>query len=423
MKTCVAEFLKEMVIDASLFDPNDLIDKFINQMTLGLEGKESSLQMIPSYVGVSSVVQKNEQVVVIDAGGTNLRVCLVEFDNHNNPQISNFTKVPMLGTQGILSAHEFFNDLADLVEPLMSSASTIGFCFSYPAQILPNLDAVLLRWTKEIRVPELVGKHLGQGLKDSLAIRGISGKKIVILNDTVACLLAGRSQCLKFGSEDFIGFILGTGTNTSYVEKNRNIQKISHNDLYSDQVVNVESGSFNLCKRGKLDIELDNESENPGSYTFEKMLSGVYLGALANKLIVEAQKNGLFSSNFSLPHKLSWVEINLFLLNSEGDFLASVSKDDRDVLRDLFIAIIDRTALLTAVNISAAVIKSGRGLSPEKPVCINIDGSTYHKSYTLSDKVQIHLKELLDPRGFNYICVAVDDSPLLGAAIAALTIN
>lgn len=423
----VNDLLREMRMDLALFNADQLVDLFIVEMNKGLAGQPASLPMIPAYIGVKSAVPHKQPVIVVDAGGTNLRVCLVSFDEAGVPQVSDFTKVPMLGTQGELSAEAFYSQLADLIEPIADKAGSIGFCFSYPAEIQPDLDGVLLHWTKEVRVPELVGQGVAKGLSRMLKKRGLGEKQIVILNDTVACLLAGRAEGEKMGSDSFIGFILGTGTNTAYVEQNLNILKLDGLDPQGGQVINVESGGFGGCIRGPLDLKLDRQSENPGSHVFEKMISGVYLGRLSLELAKAAAERGMFSAETAATLlqtvDLPWIDINTFMheTDTESGFFAAFAADDCTKLRQLFTGVIDRAALLTAVNISAAAIKSGCGLSAEHPLCINIDGSTYYKTYQLAEKVQAHLANILQPQHIHYRCVHVEDAPIVGAAIAGLT--
>jgi hexokinase len=91
------------------------------------------------------------------------------------------------------------------------------------------------------------------------------------------------------------------------------------------------------------------------------------------------------------------------------------------VIRTVFRAVVDRAALLTAVNILAAVVKSGAGHDPAHPVCINIDGSTYYKTEGLADRVQNYLSEMLKNRNLHIRCIQVEDAPIVGAAIAGLT--
>ncbi len=119
---------------------------------------------------------------------------------------------------------------------------------------------------------------VGENLIRALSAMGIKGNKnIVILNDTVATLLAGKGSFdREFGG--FIGFILGTGTNCCYVEKNSNIKKKKDLDMSKGQIINTESGGFGRCQRGKIDLLLDKTTLDPGIHTFEKMISGAYLG-------------------------------------------------------------------------------------------------------------------------------------------------
>jgi hexokinase len=87
-------------------------------------------------------------------------------------------------------------------------------------------------------------------------------------------------------------------------------------------------------------------------------------------------------------------------------------------MQTVFRAIVDRASLFAAVNIAAAVIKCEAGEESDKPVCVNIDGSTYYKTTGMEDRVQVYLKRLLVARGVHYRCVRVEDAPAVGAAIA-----
>jgi hexokinase len=89
----------------------------------------------------------------------------------------------------------------------------------------------------------------------------------VLLNDTVATLLAGRAETSGRRFDSYIGFILGTGTNTAYVEQNANIKKATDLDPDKSQIVNVESGGFGKAPRGKVDPAFDAASVSPGVNT------------------------------------------------------------------------------------------------------------------------------------------------------------
>lgn len=425
----IKAWLKDQMVSAEAYDADTLLAGFLAEMERGLNGEASSLAMIPAYVSTEGQVPAGKSVAVIDAGGTNLRICTASFNDAGQVELSNFSKQPMPGRDAEITAAGFYQVLVDSLEPIKDEFENIGFCFSYPATIMPDYDGRLLHWTKEIKIPELVGQHIGAGLIQALEARGIGGKRVVILNDTVACLLAGLAQGQAFGASSYIGFILGTGTNTAYVESNKNIGKLDGYLGAGSQVINVESGGFAAFERGPLDLKLDAESENPGGHVFEKTISGVYMGPLALELLQALADEGVFSdkgtASLSIIKELSTIHIDNLAAGSDRDAgvleTEAFTDADREIMKTVFGAVVDRAALLTAVNILAAVVKSGAGTDPEKPVCVNIDGSTYYKTFQMPEKVQAHLEQMLGARGLHIRCIQVEDAPVVGAAIAGLT--
>ncbi|NLG01977.1 MAG: hexokinase, partial [Lentisphaerae bacterium] len=207
-------FLKENGLDADGIDREALLTSFADEMNAGLAGRASSLMMIPSFISIDRPVKTETPVVVLDAGGTNLRAAVVSIDGTGQARIGSFSKRAMPGTQGALGAEAFFDAFAEFLMPIIAESESIGFCFSYPAEITPACDARLIRWSKQIEVPAVVGQMIGSGLLRHLAQRGYE-RRVVILNDTVATLLAGKSAGVAKPYSAYVGFILGTGTNTA----------------------------------------------------------------------------------------------------------------------------------------------------------------------------------------------------------------
>ncbi|QBG47577.1 hypothetical protein EGM51_09285 [Verrucomicrobia bacterium S94] len=232
----------------------------------------------------------------------------------------------------------------------------------------------------------------------------------------------------SFGASSYIGFILGTGTNTAYVEQNRNIGKLPEMNE-GEQVINVESGGFAAYPRSAIDLKLDAASENPGSHVFEKALSGVYMGSITLELLKALQNDlAVFSESggeaLAALDELYIIQIDN-LAAKNGRDIGGLGSDrftegDREIMRTVFNGVVDRAALLTAVNLCAATVKSGAGKDAAHPVCVNIDGSTYYYTYQMAEKVQTYLKPLLEKRGLHIRCIQVDDAPVIGAAIAGL---
>ena len=78
-----------------------------------------------------------------------------------------------------------------------------------------------------------------------------------------------------------------------------------------------------------------------------------------------------------------------------------------------------RTARLAAGNIAAAVIKTGKGKNPARPVCILAEGTTFFKTHWLHDVVTAHLyTALTQERGIYFDVVALDHAITFGTAIA-----
>lgn len=423
-------FLAENGLRVRDLDAESILRTFDTEMTRGLDGAPDALPMIPAYLTVDRPVPLDTPVAVIDAGGTNLRVATVRFDAQGKPRIEDFARHPMPGTQGERSAAAFYDALADVAAPVARRARAVGFCFSYPAEITPDCDARLLRWTKQVQAPEVVGTCVGSGLRERLARRDCD-RRIVVLNDTVATLLAGKSAGVSRRYASYIGFILGTGTNSAYVESHANIRKCPSLDPRGSMIVNIESGSFLKAPQSRFDRLFDAGTVDRGAYTFEKMIAGAYLGGLGGTILREGAKAGLFSpaagralDGLAAP---SSPDLDRFIQNPHAPPAAFAAlpftDDDRRTALALCLPIYTRAAIFTAVAIAAAAIRSGAGADPLHPVGVTIDGSTYYRTGAASfaSRVQEHLRALLEPRRVHCDLLHVDEAPLIGAAVAGLT--
>jgi hexokinase len=436
MSDCVQNttaFLSKWGIEAASIDMKSLLATFLSEMEKGLENESgSSLKMIPTYTEVVSGLAKGEPVIVLDAGGTNFRTCLVTFDEQGLAHIEDFRKVSMPGVKEEVTAQQFFSTFADEVERLIDKSDKIGFCFSYAAAITEDHDGIPLVFSKEIKAPEVIGKKVGASLLSELARRGydVSKKKVAVLNDTVATLLAGQGAPSDTDYSGYIGFILGTGTNTAYVERNSNISKLGLFDGKS-QIINIESGNFDFCP-GRLDREYFDSTKHPEQYHLEKMISGAYLGPLSTLVIQKAIAEGVLSSTFAKRFaQLGTVNTTVMSNYLEMPFNSNYAlvaccegnEDDAIALWMIIDAVIARAAKLTAANLAATVIKSGAGTDPRKPVCINADGTTFYKTEYLKKYTEYYLHTYLQLEHKRYYrFVRIDDSPIIGAAIAGLSL-
>jgi hexokinase len=332
----------------------------------------------------------------------------------------------MPGLEGEISKDEFFHTIARYVRPLAEKTDRIGFCFSYPSEILPNKDGKLIYFCKEVQAPGVVGQLIGKNLLDAL---GMPEKQIVLLNDTVATLLAGKSASIGHDYDSFIGYILGTGTNTCYIENNPNILKNRSLDSSKSQIINIESGNFSLAPRTDLDHQFDSATTNPGSHTFEKMISGGYFGPLCLLTLKTAAKEGVFTSDTASGllalQELSSEEVNIFITDPKSgrSTLSSFMKDTTDTESCLNIVncILDRAAFLVAGNLAAVVLKTNKGKTKERPILVTVEGSFYYKLNNLRTQIDKYLRAYLSGERERFVeFMEVKQSSLVGAALAAL---
>ncbi len=265
----VRRFLEDNGMYHEDIDMDACCDIFLEEMREGLASKDSSLAMIPTYIEVGKDIPASKPVIVLDAGGTNFRVATVYFDESGKSVIENFVQKPMPGLNKEAGKEEFFETIVEYMSGVVDVSSSIGFCFSYPTEILPSKDGRLIRFCKEVKAKQVEGELIGQNLVAAIEAAGYKAKKrVVILNDTVATLLAGISAFPNRAFDIYVGFILVTGSNCCYIESNRNITKKSELEPDREQVINVESGSFGKAPRGKIDLMLDESTLETGRYTF-----------------------------------------------------------------------------------------------------------------------------------------------------------
>ena len=292
------------------------------------------------------------------------------------------------------------------------------------------MDGRLIQFSKEIKVTGLPGQVIGKGLLQRIKEKGMDGdKNLVILNDTVATLLAGKAACMGKSYDGYIGYILGTGTNTCYSEDTSEIKKVSGLRPGS-MLINVESGGYDKATRGAIDEEMDKGTTNPGQYAFEKMISGQYLGAVIYTAVLKAVKDGLFSQvaaeKLKALGEIVTIDGDEFMRNpyGKGRLASCFEKGDLDGRERLYFiidGILERAARLVAANLMAIIVKTDMGTSPLRPVCIATEGSTFYKLKSYREKIEYYMKKyLVDEKGRYYEIAKVDSSSLIGAAIAGL---
>lgn len=407
-------------------DINITASSILSDMRAGLSGEESCEDMIKTFMVPPKSRVTNKSVIVIDAGGTNFRSSLLTFDGAGEVTISDMQKTRMPGVEKELGKAEFFAAFADNLEHLKNKADCIGFCFSYPMEITKDGDGVLIEFSKEVKAPEVVGCKIGACLVEELEKRGWNKiKRITLLNDTAAALLAGHAIA-KAGKDysSYIGLILGTGLNCAYVQ--------SANTKYGcdKQIVVCESGKSMCVSRSDFDLDLDASTTHPGTFAMEKTCSGAYLGPIAWRLLQGAAKEKLFSEGVAKRilalDSLTLIELDQYLhtpLATDTTLGKALGSDctacDRENVFEILDAIVERSARRATAILTACVIQSEEGKTANRPVCILCDGTTFHKTYKIRSRVEGYLEEVLTrQRNLFWEITACDNDITLGTGIA-----
>lgn len=427
----------------------EITDHFVTELDKGLSKAGGNIPMIPGWVLDFPSGQETGDYLAIDLGGTNLRVVLVkllgnsEFDTTQSKYALPKTMREASADElwGFIAkclqkfVHEFFPDGVEHPLPL-------GFTFSYPASQDNITEGVLQRWTKGFNIPGVEGHDVVPMLQSAIEKLQVPVKVVALINDTTGTLVAS----MYADPETKMGLIFGTGVNGAYFDVCGDIPKLEGRlcDDVNDSTpmaINCEYGSFDnehaVLPRLKYDIRIDEESPRPGQQSFEKMISGYYLGEVLRlvlldladekKLILQGQDlsklHEAYIMDTSFPSK---IEEDPFenLSDVEELFQSKLNIDttepERKIIRRLAELIGERSSRLAVCGIAAICKKRGYTTAH----CA-ADGSVYEKYPGFKERAAQALRDIFEwPAGEKdpIVIVPAEDGSGVGAAvIAALT--
>jgi len=371
---------------------------FRDQVGSGLAADGRQIRCLPTWCA-TELSQTPEPTLVLDLGGTNLRAAKMERTDAGWRVAGDLAQARLPVTRGTpLSRSDFLAIQADLLARVAEGARDLplGYCFSYPAESLPSGDARLIRWTKEVFVPDTEGRCVGEPLLEALHDRSIPCSSVTVVNDTVASLLAGAPAA---PGESLIGLIVGTGTNMAALMPAALIPKLGRETL-PFLPVNLESGNFHPPFLTRWDDELDRASEQPGTQRFEKAVSGAYLGRLLKSACPAAS------------------------IDPEAGSQAVVAVATGTVPAPADISDAARSLLLRSARLVAATLAGLASLLPASAACCRIvaEGSLFWKAPNYHADVKSALDSTLAALGRPELqcrIVTIPDANLAGAALGA----
>ena len=192
----------------------DTADLLAAGVAAGLAAEGREIKCLPAWLERPPPGLCGE-ALALDAGGTHVRAARLRLSDGAADIVAGpAAGVLPTGRSAPIDAPAFFKPQAALVREVADGALPLGYCFSYPAAVRPDRDAVLLRWTKEVRVEGVVGEPVGALLRDAFE-RGLAGSAgaapsgVTVLNDTVAALMAGATLPEAEAADGMIGLIVG----------------------------------------------------------------------------------------------------------------------------------------------------------------------------------------------------------------------
>ena len=383
---------------------------FREKVEEGLNKNNAEIQCIPTFI-LPKATDVKGKALVLDLGGTNYRVAIVDFSTEKPiiyPNNGWKKDMSIMKSPGY-TREELFKELADLiVEIKREEEMPIGYCFSYPTESIPGGDARLLRWTKGVDIREMVGQFVGKPLLDYLNEKNkIRFTGVKVLNDTIASLFAGLTDK---SYDAYIGLIVGTGTNMATFIPSDKITKLDPECHVQGLIpVNVESGNFYPPFLTAVDDTVDATSDSLGKQRFEKAVSGMYLGDILKAAFPLEEFEEKFDArkltaimNYPDIHKDIYVQVAHWIYNRSAQLVAA--------------SLAGLIALLKSYN---------RDIHR---VCLIAEGSLFwsesrkDKNYNIlvMEKLQELLREL-ELEDVEVHINSMDNANLIGTGIAALS--
>lgn len=383
---------------------------FREKVEEGLNKNNAEIQCIPTFI-LPKATDVKGKALVLDLGGTNYRVAIVDFSTEKPiiyPNNGWKKDMSIMKSPGY-TREELFKELADLiVEIKREEEMPIGYCFSYPTESIPGGDARLLRWTKGVDIREMVGQFVGKPLLDYLNEKNkIRFTGVKVLNDTIASLFAGLTDK---SYDAYIGLIVGTGTNMATFIPSDKITKLDPECHVQGLIpVNLESGNFYPPFLTAVDDTVDATSDSFGKQRFEKAVSGMYLGDILKAAFPLEEFEEKFDArkltaimNYPDIHKDIYVQVAHWIYNRSAQLVAA--------------SLAGLIALLKSYN---------RDIHR---VCLIAEGSLFwsesrkDKNYNIlvMEKLQELLREL-ELEDVEVHINSMDNANLIGTGIAALS--
>lgn len=422
--TSSGEWLEQL--EFSMEAARRMIVAFHGGMRRGLAGDGSTLPMLPTYTTRPRGDERGTYLVV-DLGGTNLRVMTVHLDGQGGAAS---TAIQVRAVPAALLAgpgEKLFAFIADWTvafvrEHRILTDRGLAFTFSFPVAQTSVNTGRLIRWTKGFACPDTVGQDVVALFKKALEKRGLADLPIAALtNDTVGVLMAaayGDPTC-------DLGVVLGTGTNACYPEKGIVLSGDRGGFAGEEMIINIEWGKFDGLDLTPYDRLLDKSSPNPGEQLLEKQVSALYIGELVRLILRDLTARGEILRGRNLrplevplavkAEFLEAVERGEDLFGLLG--IAETTERDRRIARRVCRLVARRSARIVGAAVGAVLTWMDEDL--DRCHTVAVDGSLYIGYHRYRLEVLTLLRGLFGRRADRIRIRTLKDASGIGAALVA----
>ncbi|KAK9764650.1 hypothetical protein K7432_007678 [Basidiobolus ranarum] len=423
----------------------DVTQDIIEDLEDGLTNEEPGyIGQIPSYVTALPTGKEVGTYLAIDLGGTNLRTAAVTLLGDGEVGV-NMRKYSIPDSIRVGTANKLFDWIADCTAELLEDTTIstgaanmhMGVTFSFALNQTAINHGIVMKMGKGFDLEGVIGNDLKDMLEDGFKRKNLNIDIAAIINDTVGTLVSSA----YVSPSTRVGLILATGTNAAYVESGAKLAK--YPGLNADQMIlNTEYSVFG--KRlpfTKYDRELDAVTTIPGFQRLEKMTSGMYMGEITRRILVDCINEGaLFGGkmpeNLEKPYEFK----TLFMSTIEADQSESlegvsaifekhfptvepVSVEERKAIHKICKLVASRSASIIGAAIGALLLQAnGSTIDLDKEATtVGIDGSVYEFYPYFSHRIRRAMEISLGKERSDRIKLELArDGGCVGAALIAM---
>ena len=273
----IEELLHQFDIMSINAELDRILEALSREIQNGLNGQDCGLPMVPMLcLPEKGLRPKKTDCISIDIGGTTMKSAHVYTEPDGRIYLSELKTGAAPGLDTEITEEEYFRQVSAFAG-IDGNITNVAVSFSHYMSPLPEYDAKILGWCKEVCPTGASGKSIARIFRETA---GVPGLNVRVTNDSVAALL-GSIDSFDRG-RGTAGVIVGTGFNICWIDD-------------SGTVFNTEAGDSKAFPQCFFDRSIDNASANPGCAQTEKMVSGKYLEHLISYCVSETGRMGIIS--------------------------------------------------------------------------------------------------------------------------------